>query len=60
MEALKKFDSIIEIDQVYGSRCDILVKIKCNILRELNSTIWQIKRIKRIRFKQILLVGGFA
>lgn len=58
--SLKKTKGVVEVDQVYGSPYDIVVKIKCNMLKELNSTVWKIRRINRIRFTQTLLVGDFA
>jgi DNA-binding Lrp family transcriptional regulator len=58
--SLKKITGVKEIDQVYGSPHDIVVKIKCDTLRELNSTVWRIRRINRMRFTQTLLIGDFA
>jgi hypothetical protein len=39
VDALKKFDSKIEVEQVYGSRYGIVVKTQCDMLKELDSTI---------------------
>jgi DNA-binding Lrp family transcriptional regulator len=58
--SLKKTKRVVEVDQVYGSHYDIVVKIKCDMLKELNSTVWRIRRINGIRFTQTLLVGDFA
>lgn len=58
--SLKKTRRVVEVDQVYGSHYDIVVKIKCDVLKELNSTVWRIRRINGIRFTQTLLVGDFA
>jgi DNA-binding Lrp family transcriptional regulator len=58
--SLKKTKGVVEVDQVYGSHYDIVVKIKCNVLKELDSTVWTIRRINRIRFTQTLLVGDFV
>lgn len=60
INSLKKTKGVVEVDQVYGSPYDIVVKIKCDMLKELSSTIWRIRRIKGIRFTQTLLVGHFA
>jgi len=60
INALKKTDGVVKVDQVYGSPYDMVVKIKCDMLKELNSTVWRIRRINGIRFTQTLLVGGFA
>jgi hypothetical protein len=60
VDALKKIDMIVSVDQVYGGPYDIVVKIKCRMIKELNSTIWRIRRLYRIKFTQTLLVGGFA
>jgi|SoiMethySBSTD1v2_1073268.scaffolds.fasta_scaffold689884_2 hypothetical protein len=57
---LKKIHRVTRIDQVYGGPYDIVVKIKCDMPKELNSTVWRIRRINRIKFTQTLLVGGFA
>lgn len=57
---LKKTRGVVEIDQVYGSPYDIVVKIKCDRLKELSSTVWRIRRINGIRLTQTLLVGDFA
>ena len=58
--SLKKTKGVVEVDQVYGSHYDIVVKIKCDMLKELNSTVWRIRRINKIRFTQTLLLGDFA
>jgi DNA-binding Lrp family transcriptional regulator len=58
--SLKKTKRVVQVDQVYGSHYDIVVKIKCDVLKELNSTVWRIRRINGIRFTQTLLVGDFA
>ena len=58
--SLKKTKGVVEVDQVYGSQYDIVVKIKCDMLKELNSTVWRIRRINKIRFTQTLLLGDFA
>jgi DNA-binding Lrp family transcriptional regulator len=58
--SLKNTKGVVQVDQVYGSPYDIVVKIKCDMLKELNSTIWRIRRIDRIGFTQTLLVGDFA
>lgn len=60
INSLKKTKGVVEVDQVYGSPYDIVVKIKCDMLKELSSTIWRIRRINGIRFTQTLLVGHFA
>jgi hypothetical protein len=57
---LKKTRGVVEIDQVYGSPYDIVVKIKCDGLKELSSTVWRIRRLNGIRLTQTLLVGEFA
>ena len=59
-DSLKKIKSVLVVDQVYGSHYDIVVKVKCEGLKELNSTIWRTRRIKGIRLTQTLLVGHFA
>ena len=58
--SLKKTKGVVQVDQVYGSHYDIVVKIKCDMLKELNSTVWRIRRINKIRFTQTLLLGDFA
>lgn len=58
--SLKKTRGVVEVDQVYGSPYDIVVKIKCDRLKELSSTVWRIRRINGIRLTQTLLVGDFA
>lgn len=58
--SLKRTKRVVEVDQVYGSPYDIVVKIKCDMLKELNSTVWRIRRINRIRFTQTLIVGHFG
>ncbi|HET6730390.1 MAG TPA: Lrp/AsnC ligand binding domain-containing protein [Nitrososphaeraceae archaeon] len=58
--SLKRTKGVVEVDQVYGSHYDIVVKIKCDGLKELNSTVWRIRRINKIRLTQTLLVGNFA
>ncbi len=57
---LKKTGGVVEVDQVYGSPYDIVVKIKCDGLKELSSTVWRIRRLNGIRLTQTLLVGDFA
>ena len=58
--SLKKIKRVVEVDQVYGSPYDIVVKIRCHMLKELNTTVWRVRRISGIRFTQTLLVGSFA
>ena len=58
--ALKKTHGVVEVDLVYGSPYDIVVKIRCHMLKELNTTVWRVRRISGIRFTQTLLVGSFA
>ena len=58
--SLKKTKGVVQVDQVYGSHYDIVVKIKCDMLKELNSTVWRIRRINKIRFTQTLLLGDFV
>ncbi|HEX6282696.1 MAG TPA: Lrp/AsnC ligand binding domain-containing protein [Nitrososphaera sp.] len=60
VNVLKKTKGVVKVDQVYGSPYDIVVKIKCGTLKELNSAVWRIRRINSIRFTQTLLVGEFA
>lgn len=60
VNVLKKTYGVVNVDQVYGSPYDIVVKIKCDTIKELDSAIWRIRRINNIRFTQTLLVGGFA
>lgn len=60
INSLKKTKGVVEVDQLYGSPYDMVVKIKCDMLKELSSTIWRIRRINGIRFTQTLLVGHFA
>lgn len=60
INSLKKIKRVVGVDQVYGSHYDIVVKIKCEGVKELNSTIWRTRRIKGIRLTQTLLVGHFA
>jgi hypothetical protein len=60
VNVLKKTYGVVKVDQVYGSPYDIVVKIKCDTINELNSAIWRIRRINNVRFTQTLLVGKFA
>jgi hypothetical protein len=50
VEAPKKIDMVVSVDQVYGRPYDIVVRIKCQMIKELNSTIWRIRRLYRIKF----------
>lgn len=60
VNALKKTQAVVQVDRVYGSTYEAVVKIKCDTLKELNSTIWHIRRIHKIMFTQTLLVGSFG
>lgn len=60
VNVLKKSYGVVKVDQVYGSPYDIVVKIQCDTIKELDSAIWRIRRINNIRFTQTLLVGEFA
>lgn len=58
--SLNKTKGVVQVDQVYGSPYDIVAKVKCNDLKELNSTIWRVRRFYGIRLTQTLLIGSFV
>jgi DNA-binding Lrp family transcriptional regulator len=58
--SLKKTKGVVEVDQVYGSTYDIVVKINCTSIKELDSAVWRTRRVSGIRLTQTLLVGDFA
>lgn len=60
LNALRKTKGVAQVDPVYGSSYDIVVKIECHMIKELDTTIWRIRRISRVQFTQTLLVGGFV
>lgn len=60
LNSLKKTKGVVEVDQVYGSPYDIVTKIKCVSIKELNSTVWRTRRANGIRLTQTLVVGEFA
>lgn len=60
LNSLKKTKGVVEVDQVYGSPYDIVIKIKCVSIKELNSTVWRTRRANGIRLTQTLVVGEFA
>lgn len=60
LNSLKKTKGIVEVDQVYGSPYDMVVKITCDSLEELDSTVWRTRRANGIRLTQTLIVGNFV
>ena len=60
LNSLKKTKGVVEVDQVYGSSYDMVIKIKCDSLKELSSTVWRTRRANGIRLTQTLMVGNFA
>jgi DNA-binding Lrp family transcriptional regulator len=60
LNSLKKTKGVVEVDQVYGSPYDMVIKIKCDNLNELSSTVWRTRRASGIRFTETLIVGEFA
>jgi DNA-binding Lrp family transcriptional regulator len=60
LRSLKKINVAVEVEQVYGSPYDIVVKIECNNINELTSNVWLIRRIDGIRLTQTLLVGSYV
>lgn len=58
--SLSKIDEVAEVDIVYGTPYDVIVKVVCDTLRRLETAIWQIRRIARIISTQTMLVGTFA
>lgn len=60
LNSLEKIKGVVEVDQVYDSPYDIVIKINCDSLKELNSTVWRTRRANGIRLTQTLIVGEFA
>lgn len=60
LNSLKETKGVVQVDQVYGSLYDIVVELKCDGLKQLNSAVWRIRRLSGIRFTQTLLVGNFV
>ena len=60
LNSLKKAKGVVEVDQVYGSPYDIVVKIKCDSIKELDSAVWRTRRVSGIRLTQTFIVGEFA
>jgi hypothetical protein len=60
VNVLKKTQMVVQVDQVYGSTYEAVVKIKCDTIKELNSTIWHVRKIHKIMFTETLLVGSFG
>ncbi len=58
--SLKKIDGVAEVEQVYGTPYDIIVKIACDTPKKLDAVVWRVRRIARIISTQTMLVGSFS
>lgn len=60
IDALKQIEGVQEIDQIYGTPYDIIIKIISDNVKELDLLVRKIRRTKEIVSTQTILVGGFA
>jgi DNA-binding Lrp family transcriptional regulator len=60
IDALKGLEGVQEIDQIYGTPYDIIIKVVSGNVKELDSLVKKIRRTNEIVSTQTMLVGGFA
>lgn len=60
VDSLKKIDGIAEVEQVYGTPYDIIVKVVCDTPKKFSAAVWRIRRIARIISTQTMLVASFS
>ena len=60
VSSLKKIDGVAEVEQVYGTPYDIVVKVECDTPKKLGAAVWQIRRTARIISTQTMLVAAFS
>jgi DNA-binding Lrp family transcriptional regulator len=60
VNSLKKVDGVAEVEQVFGSPYDIIVKVVYYTPAKLSTAVWRIRRIARIISTQTLLVSSFS
>jgi DNA-binding Lrp family transcriptional regulator len=60
VNSLKKVDGVAEVEQVYGTPYDIIVKVVCDTPKKLVAAVWRIRRIARIISTQTMLVTAFS
>lgn len=59
VNSLKKIDGVAEVEQVYGTPYDIIVKVSCDTPKKLDAVVWRIRRVARVISTQTLLVAAF-
>jgi DNA-binding Lrp family transcriptional regulator len=58
VNALKKVDGVAEVEQVYGTPYDIIVKVRCDTLKKFDSAVWRVRRVPKVISTQTLLVAA--
>lgn len=60
VNSLKKIDGVAEVEQVYGTSYDIIVRVVCDTPKKLSAAVWRIRRVARIVSTQTMLVAELA
>lgn len=56
-DSLKKVEGVAQVEQVYGTPYDIIVKVMCDTPKKLDVAVWRIRRIARVISTQTMLVA---
>jgi DNA-binding Lrp family transcriptional regulator len=60
VSSLKKIEGVAEVEQVYGTPYDIIVKIVCDTPKKFDAAVWRIRRADRVISTQTMLVAAFS
>jgi DNA-binding Lrp family transcriptional regulator len=59
INSLKRIDGVAEVERVYGTPYDIIVKVECDTPKKFEAVVWRVRRVDRVISTQTLLVAAF-